>query len=131
MWIFFKSQISSLIATGVDFLITILLVETLHAHYIAATVAGAATGALTNFGINKYWSFESGKENFMRQGLRYGLVWIGSLLLNTSGLYLLLLLPGSNYIVSKIITAITVGIGFNYSLQKYYVFQPHEKVLRK
>ena len=131
MWIFFKSQISSLIATCVDFLITILLVETLHAHYIAATVAGAVAGALTNFGINKYWSFESGKENFKRQGFRYMLVWIGSLLLNTSGLYLLMLLPQANYIISKIIVALTVGIGFNYTLQKHYVFQPYEKALRK
>ena len=42
-----------------------------------------------------------------------------------------MLLPQANYIISKIIVALTVGIGFNYTLQKHYVFQPYEKALRK
>jgi putative flippase GtrA len=131
MWIFLKTQISSLLATLMDFLTTIFLVEVAKLHYVEATVIGAIAGAFTNFFLNKYWSFESGSSGLKHQGLRYFLVWIGSVLLNTLGIYILTGSTGLSYIVSKIIVAIVVGIAFNYTLQRHYVFAKHEKIFSK
>jgi len=122
MLLFIRAQASSLIATLVDFLATILLVELFKVHYVPAGIAGAMAGALTNFSINRQWAFRLKKESVQKQSMRYAVVWAGSLLLNTLGLYTLTHFFKIKYIVSKIITALIVGMGFNYVLQKNYVF---------
>lgn len=122
MLLFIKAQASSFIATLVDFLTTVLLVELLNRHYVIASAMGAIAGAITNFGINRQWTFGSKKESMQKQGLRYALVWTGSLLLNAFGLYLLTHYLQINYVASKLIVALIVGMAFNYVLQKKYVF---------
>ena len=122
MLLFFKAQASSLIATMVDFFTTIVLVEVFKQHYLVGGVTGAIAGAITNFMINRQWAFNAKEESAQKQSLRYALVWLGSLLLNTSGLYLLTHFLTIKYIISKIIISLIVGIGFNYVLQKKYVF---------
>lgn len=123
---FFKAQFSSLFATGIDFSVTIACHELLHLHYMVSVFAGAMAGALGNFFINRYWSFKAEKQNVTNQGLKYLLVWFGSILLNMSGVYFLTEYSNMQYLLSKILTAIVVGIGFNYVLQKKYVFKLHE-----
>ena len=124
MKIFFKAQISSLLASAVDFLLMICFVEILEVHYTLAVAVGAIGGALTNFMINRYWSFEVSDKPAQQQSYKYILVWIGSVLLNVSGVYLLTRFLKLDYIFSKIIVSVCVGLSFNYVLQKKYVFSP-------
>jgi putative flippase GtrA len=119
---FLKAQLSSLLATAVDFLLMVACVEFVRMHYIAGVVVGAFGGAFTNFVINRHWSFAVANASLRVQALKYALVWTGSLLLNVFGVYLLTGLGGFSYILSKIIVAVSVGLGFNYLLQKQYVF---------
>ena len=128
MLVFLKAQASSLIATLVDFIFTIILVEIFNQHYIVASVAGAIAGAVTNFIVNRQWVFRSKEEAVQKQSVRYILVWLGSLTLNTSGIYILTHFITIKYFISKIIISLIVGIGFNYVLQKNYVFIPDEPV---
>jgi len=128
---FLKTQISSLLATAVDFLVTIILVEAAGLHYAAATVLGAVSGAFANFIINRNWSFRAGEGSIKHQGLKYFCVWLGSVILNTLGIYLLTAHLGISYVVSKLLAAIVVGIAFNYTLQRHYVFASHEKIFSK
>ncbi len=128
---FFKAQLSSLLATLVDFLIMVLSVEAGKLHYVIAATLGACCGALVNFIINRYWSFKATHTPAKQQGFRYSLVWIGSILLNVSGIYVLTHFLQIKYILSKIIVAIIVGLGFNYTLQKEYVFNTNEKISTK
>lgn len=122
MKIFLKAQLSSFIATAVDFGITIFLVEILQWQYALAVFAGALGGACSNFFVNRFWSFEVSEKSLKTQGLRYVLVWTGSVLLNVSGVYLMANIFKVNYIVSKIVVSIVVGLSFNYLLQKKFVF---------
>ena len=122
MLLFFRAQASSLIATLVDFFTTLILVELFMQHYLMASVLGAIAGAVTNFMINRQWAFNATEESVRKQSMRYVLVWTGSLMLNTSGLYLLTYFLNIKYIIYKIIVSLIVGIGFNYVLQKKYVF---------
>jgi putative flippase GtrA len=53
------------------------------------------------------------------------LVWTGNLALNASGLYLLSR-AGLSPMLAKVITATTVAVVYNYTLQKRFVFnRPH------
>jgi putative flippase GtrA len=119
---FLKAQLSSLIATATDFGVTILLVEVFLSNYAVSTSTGAVLGGVVNFLVNKYWSFAKGKALTKNQAIKYGLVWIGSILLNTAGSTWILSTIDGSYLIVKILVSMIVGISFNYSLQKYYVF---------
>ncbi|MEO8761176.1 MAG: GtrA family protein [Bacteroidia bacterium] len=119
---FLKAQLNSIISTAVDFLVMIVLVEFFSIYYIAAVVAGAIAGAMTNFILGRVWVFQAKNESVKEQILKYSLVWTGSLLLNICGVYFFTDILKVKYIISKIITSITVGVSFNYILQKRFVF---------
>jgi putative flippase GtrA len=122
-----KAQVSSLIATGVDWILTFSLTQWFGTWYVASTIVGATTGGVTNFILNRNWTFNTAncrKDPIYRgQIIRYALVWLCSIALNTLGTIFLTEVVLFNYMVSKIITAITVAISFNYFMQKNYVFR--------
>ena len=122
MKIFLKAQLSSLMATAVDFLLMICFVEIFKVHFTAGVILGAMGGAMTNFLVNRYWSFEVTDKPVKEQSFKYILVWTGSVLLNVCGVYFVTNLLKISYVFSKIIVAIVVGLSFNYVLQKKYVF---------
>jgi len=120
--IFLKFQISSFIATIVDFGITIFLKEGCGLWYLFSTSAGSILGGVTNFVLGRTWVFKAGGLPPVSQALRYILVWGGSILLNIGGVYLLTSIANFNYLLSKVITSFFIGIFFNYFLQKKFVF---------
>lgn len=119
---FSRAQVASLVATGVDFGLLVLLVERAGLWYVAAATIGAFCGAVANFLLNRHWSFEAATLRWESQALRYGLVSGGSLLLNVAGVYGLTEVAGSPYAVSKLVTAVVVGWLFNYPLHRAFVF---------
>jgi putative flippase GtrA len=120
---FFKAQFSSFTATVIDFCLTIFLVEIGDMWYLTATLIGTTTGGAVNYIINRVWSFKSTKDKVPIQAFRYSHIWLGSILLNASGMWLLTSGVGIEYIISKLIVSLAVGWGFNYPLQKNYVFR--------
>ncbi|MCC6186767.1 MAG: GtrA family protein [Chitinophagaceae bacterium] len=120
---FLKAQASSLIATCTDFLITIILKEVFSFWYVLANIIGVISGGIANFYINKDWVF-NGKTNTVKaQAIRYFVVWLGNLLLNALGVFLLTKFGHFNYIISKIVVSLLLGWTYNYFLQKNYVFK--------
>ena len=117
-----RSQIASLTATIVDFCSLIFLVEVGHLWYVAATATGAFMGALVNFILGRQWSFMAHDESIRPQVLRYAAVSAASLLLNSSGVYLLTDYLGVHYAISRFITAVLVGVFFNFPLHRHFVF---------
>lgn len=125
---FIKAQGSSLAATLADFLVTILLTEAFGVWYAAANVAGVITGGVVNFAVNRHWVFDAAAAQVRRQASRYVLVWCGNLLLNALGVYVVTRYVTSNYILSKVLVALAVGWGYNYTLQKKFVFKQPDHV---
>jgi putative flippase GtrA len=119
---FFKFQVTSFTASLVDFLMTVLLVELTGLWYLIANIIGVVSGGVTNFFLNKSWTFRSKNVLVHKQAFRYLHVWTGSLLLNTSGMYVLTSMLNIDYIISKIFVSFAVGLGFNFPMQKKYVF---------
>jgi putative flippase GtrA len=124
---FFRAQLSSIAASVVDFGVLIFCVEVLHVWYVAATALGAFCGAVTNFLLGRYWSFEAAEKPLRSQVWRYALVALGSLLLNSAGVYLITEKLHLVYWLSKVITALLVGICFNFTLQRSFVFRKVSK----
>lgn len=119
---FLKANMASLVASGCDFLMTVLLVQWCKADVVAAAVAGTVTGGVLNFLMGRHWVFQADEERTIRQLFKYALVWTGNLLLNTGGVYLLASIAGLHYAASKVITALMVAFLYNYPLQKKFVF---------
>lgn len=120
---FLKAQASSLIATAADFLLTILLKEVFMVWYLAATTAGTICGGITNFLLGRNWVFPSTEKKAGIQAFRYIMVWLGNLALNAGGTYFFTSIAGIKYWISKILVSLIVGIGYNYVLQKFFVFR--------
>ena len=120
---FIKAQAASLAGTVVDFLATICLVEGLGVAKVAASTLGNVAGGLTNFYLGRHHVFQVSHHQATSQGLRYMLVWAGSLLLNAGGMYMLTSVAHANYLLSKVVVSLLVGFGFNYPLQLHFVFR--------
>jgi len=120
---FSKSQISAFIATAIDFICLVVLVEIFNVWYASATAIAALAGAISNFLLGRHWSFMATDDHWHGQAWRYSIVALGSLVLNTLGVYALTDLFTLQYLISKVITALVVGIVFNYPLHRYYVFK--------
>jgi len=120
---FLKFNIVSIIATSVDFIVFLLLKDLFEIYYIIATVLGAISGGITAFILNRNWVFQQKDKLLNSQILYFIIVWIGSILLNTLGIYLLVEYAKINTTISKIIISILVGILFNFTMNKYYVFK--------
>lgn len=128
---------SSQFATIVDFVTTVLLSSFLGVYYVLASAVGAVTGGMANCMVNYRWVFPGAESEKWHVAIKYIVVWLASISLNTFGTYLLTegikdsafverLLGESHdqiYIAAKVIVAITVAVVWNYPLQRFYVYR--------
>lgn len=120
---FGRSQVASLTATAVDFGTLVLLVEAFRIWYVGATAFGAFVGAVTSFTFGRHWCFEAFSGPLWRQASRYAAVSGVSLLLNSGGVFVLTDFGGLKYTASKVVTALLVGVFFNFPLHRSFVFR--------
>ena len=120
---FLRSQGSAALATAVDFGVFLFLYKVIGIYYVWATAIGATCGAVCNFVINRYWAFKVSNGKMSKQAIRYIIVALGSLLLNTYGLYLFTEFSGLDPFYGKIVVSLLVGWCFNYVLHRYWVFK--------
>lgn len=120
---FLKANLSSSIASFLDYLVTIFLVSFFRADVVIASTTGTLCGGILNFLIGRNWVFESKQRKVQQQAVRYGVVWTGNLLLNTGGMYVLTKILKVHYVVAKPFVSLLVGFCYNYTLQKRYVFK--------
>lgn len=123
---FTKAQLASIVATGVDFAVTWLLLRLLGGNANAGVASGAVgtiCGGITHFLISRNWVFNAQEGKWAAQVNRYVLVWTGNLLLNVSGLWLMIRYAGLPAMWAKVVVAATVAVCYNYILQKRFVFK--------
>lgn len=111
------------VATGVDVLMLVLLVE----HHVAIPVAAflaAIAGAVMNFVMNKYIAFRDPSPITARQLARFGLVAVGSALLMAVAMKIVAVELGVPYLVAKLLCAAVVFAAWTYPAQRRLVFQP-------
>lgn len=140
IFVFMRAQIASQIASAVDFLTTLLLAKSLHLYYVYATTAGSVCGGIVNCLINYKWTFKTRGRKKLHVFLRYALVWMGSIALNTWGTYAMTEAIRGNawvkeelghyvddlFIFSKIVVSLLVGFLWNYQMQRRFVYKYHD-----
>ena len=124
---FLKVNIAAIIASIGDVGFTVFLKQIGHIDVVLASIIGTIFGGMINFLIGRVWVFKTSETNFSEQGKKYFLIWLGNLFLNAGGVYFFIKIMGLQYLIAKMITAITVSIGYNYPLQKGYVFKTVDK----
>jgi putative flippase GtrA len=117
-----RHQLGALGATLVDFATMIGAVHA-GASAVAGTALGASVGALVNFALARQWIFPAGATAPIdRQAVRYALVSLSSLALNTLGEHLFHDVAHVQYVVARVIVAGGIGLGWNYPLHRNWVF---------
>jgi putative flippase GtrA len=125
--VFGKAQISALIGGVTDYSIMVFVTEVFHVYYPISIAIGGVIGAVVNFSLNKGWTFRTKnipyKNSFYKQMLKFVLVVLNSILLKSSGTYLITTFSGIDYKISRVMVDLVVSILFNYTLQKNWVFK--------
>jgi phosphatidylglycerophosphate synthase/putative flippase GtrA len=123
-----RNLISAATATGVDFLVVLILVQLATGDPRIATAAGCIIGGLVNFSMNRVWTFGS-QAPAVGQAWRYVFVSTSSALLNSGGVAVLLFLPGLDYRIAWVIVRVAVFLTWNYPLHRDYVFTESDEDL--
>ena len=134
---FMRAQFSSQIASLSDFLVTILLAKLFNLYYVYATFTGSVCGGIVNCIVNYKWTFKSKECKKVYVLIKYFLVWIGSIFLNTWGTYFVTESLGKSpwvrellshyvddlFLFSKIVVSLLVGFLWNYNMQRIFVYR--------
>jgi len=118
-----RHQLGAAIATAIDFAVMIFCVSALGSAPELGTIAGASCGAVANFLLGRRWVFRPAPDSAAFQAARYALVATGSLLLNAAGEHLLAVVLGLQYVAARILVSVVVSVGWNYPLQRSFVFR--------
>lgn len=127
IWTFAKAEASASAASAVDFGLAIGLTASGLLTYGYANIIGVVSGGLTNFFLNRKFVFSKTGRGVSTLALRYFTVWLGSMMLNGGGTNVITSLVGANYFVLiKCAVALIVAFGFNYPLQRGFVFKKRQ-----
>ena len=128
--VFAKAQLSAFIGGITDYFFMIFFTEVFHLHYTISIAIGGVIGAMVNFSLNKAWTFRSStnkyKNSMLQQLLKFILVVFNSIVLKSSGTYLITTYFNLDYKISRIIIDLFVSLAFNYTLQKFWVFKKNK-----
>jgi putative flippase GtrA len=121
---FSRNTLTSFFTTALDFFTLTSLVELFHLDYVLATWIGTVVGSLSNFFINRAWSFRASWQPRTGQFFRFLLVQVGASALHTTGVWLLTRFLHLPYPVSKLVVAALVYLTWNYPMNRWVVFSP-------
>lgn len=120
---FLRYNASAYTATLCDYGVFLTLLVVFGVYYPIATFFGATTGATIAFLLGRNWTFRNKEELITRQSLKFLCVVIGSIFLNTLGVYLVTEYLFIDEKISKIIVGIFIGVCYNFPMQRYFVFK--------
>jgi putative flippase GtrA len=120
---FSRSALTSVFTTAIDFGTLTGLVELVGVDYVLATWIGTIVGSLSNFTINRWWAFDARDRPGSGQFVRFVVVQAVASLWHTLGVWLLTRFLGVPYQGSKLIISAVVYLGWNYPMNRWFVFR--------
>jgi putative flippase GtrA len=127
-WQWIRHHTAGLIATAADYLTMVACVELAGIRPVPATALAAMVGGITNFIINRRFTYHAAQLPVGGQVWRFALVSGGSLGLNTAGEALFHNVLGVQYMLARVIVSTLVSNGWNYPMLKYFVFKSRPAV---
>ena len=135
-FMFLRSMITSQLSSYVDFFTSFAFYAWVGFAASWATATGALAGGIANCLINYKFTFRMKESSYLSIGIKFFLVWLGSLLLNTFGTeWLTYLLDNSSFLdslhvvrnlrftIARLTVALIVSVFWNFMLQRYFVFR--------
>lgn len=135
IFMFFRSMMSSQLSTYVDFIVSFVLYAWVSFVPALAACCGSVAGGVVNCITNYKFTFKMKECSHFAIGVKFFLVWIGSLGLNSFGTeWLVYLLDGSrilaplnmsadlNFAIARVTASLIVSVFWNFLLQRYFVF---------
>lgn len=122
LWQWVRHHTTSVASTVVDYSVMIACVELGHVRPVPATVAGALAGAVTNFTVNRTFTYRATDAAVAGHAWRFALVSATSLGLNAAGEALFNGVLGLQYLLARIITSVVVSNAWNYPMLRFFVF---------
>jgi len=120
---FLKAQLSAFLGGIVDYGVMLLCKEIFGLSVSLSICISGIIGAVVNFTINRVWAFKKDDAAVGNQLWKFVLVVIGSILLKSQGTPFLSELTGIDYKITRLIVELIVSLGFNYPLQRFWVFK--------
>jgi putative flippase GtrA len=119
---FFKVQVASVLGSFADYLTTIILVAVFHIWYLIGNLLGNIAGGTAQFVLCRNWAFPQSKNKIENQAIRFVVVFAGNLILSAAGVYFCTEFFRWNYLLSKTVVSVLLGISYSYLMQKKFVF---------
>lgn len=134
---FLRSTVSSQISSWTDMILSFAFYAWIHLYPWLATALGAFFGGVVNCIIGYKFTFHAQGQNKRAVMLKFFLIWLGSLILNsagTEGLFRLLrawtwlenigFKPDGYFAAARLTVSLIVSLVWNFVLQRAFVFSP-------
>lgn len=129
-------MLTSQLSAWVDFGVSFATFAWLYFPASYAAAAGAISGGVVNCALNYKWTFRASNCPVVNVMIKYAMVWVGSLLLNTYGTEWLNTLFTDNtlldswgvarnlrFTVARLTVSLLVSLFWNLLLQKIFVYR--------
>lgn len=133
---YLRSIVSSQCAGWVDMFIGFVFFAWIGLNPLLATMIGAFCGGVINCILNYRFTFHAQGVDWRAVIVKYTMVWIGSMLLNSYGTHWIYAVisdwkwleeigfrPDGYYAASRIFTSLMVSWFWNFVLQRYFVYR--------
>jgi len=127
---FQRAWIASAAATVVDYGLFTILVEVVGVYTGTSRALGALAGAVTNFIVNKVYTFKTRQNSVMVEVPRYAAISLTSLLLNTVGVIWLTEGHRWNPLTAAGLVGVVVSLCWNLPLHRIFVFREQTRLPR-
>ena len=122
LWEWVRHHTTAVLSTIVDYSVMVALVELAGLSAGPGHGARGARGAITNFTVNRRFTYRAAEVHVRSQLWRFVLVSAASLGLNTAGEWLFHNVLGIQYLGARVIASLIVSNGWNYPMQRFFVF---------
>ena len=123
-----KAGVGGVAATIVDVLVLVMAVEACGVYVTIAAFFAAMIGGVTNFLINKFWTFRDCSKLCVKQVTFYAIVSLGTALFVATAVHVFAILLGWSYLLAKALAAVLVFLAWGYPAQAKFVFPRKESV---
>lgn len=108
-------------------ILTVLSVENLHEGPLVAKIISTSIAIVANWLGNRYWTFGATKRHWLREGVEFGLVSIGGMLISLGCLWvshyaLGFVSPLADNIATNVV-GLALGTAFRFTLYRVWVFR--------
>ncbi len=136
LFTFLRSGVSSQASGWTDFAVSFVFFAWVHLSAWLSTAIGAVAGGIVNCILNYRFTFHADGVDWRAVIVKYALVWIGSLLLNSVGTEVLFYIirdwdwlekigfkHDGYFAAARLFVSLIVSWGWNFLLQRYFVYR--------